>query len=215
MQADTSNSSSNHAANVNANVTWHEGQVLRADRERLLQQRGAVVWFTGLSGSGKSTISVAVESMLTRAGRLCYRIDGDNLRHGLNRDLAFSREDRSENVRRTGEVCRIVADTGTIVLASLVSPFASDRDRVRALHDEWGIAFLEVFVEVPLAVAQARDPKGLYRKAAAGEIHDLTGVQQPYEAPRVPELVLHSDQHGVEQLAITVIDALRARSIVQ
>ena len=211
MQADSSNNPSRTAPNV----TWHDGQVLRVDRERLLQQRGAVVWLTGLSGSGKSTIAVAVEVMLTHAGRLCYRIDGDNLRHGLNRDLAFSREDRSENVRRTGEVCRIVADTGAIVLASLVSPFAADRDKVRALHDEWGIPFLEVFVDVPLAVAQTRDPKGLYRKAAAGEIRDLTGVHQAYEAPPAPELVLHSDQCSVEQLAITVIDALRARSIVK
>ena len=197
-----------------ANTTWHEGSVARTDRERLLGQRGATVWLTGLSGSGKSTIAVAVEARLVGAGRLCYRVDGDNLRHGLNRNLGFSADDRAENVRRTGEVCRILADAGVIVLASLVSPFRADRDGVRALHDEWGLPFIEVFVDVPLAVAESRDPKGLYRKARAGEIRDFTGIHQPYEAPERAELVVDSSQRAVDAAAELVVAELRARGIV-
>jgi adenylylsulfate kinase len=196
------------------NILWHGGAVSRADRERLLGQRGATVWLTGLSGSGKSTVAVAVESRLVGAGRLCYRIDGDNLRHGLNRNLGFSPEDRVENVRRTGEVCRILADCGSIVLASLVSPFRADRDRVRALHDEWTLPFLEAFVDVPLEVAESRDPKGLYRKARAGEIRDFTGIHQPYEAPLAPEIVLRSGEATVDALADEVVAQLKARGIV-
>jgi adenylylsulfate kinase len=197
-----------------AHTTWHAGTVGRADRERLLGQRGATVWLTGLSGSGKSTIAVAVEAHLVRTGRLCYRVDGDNLRHGLNRNLGFSAIDRTENVRRTGEVCRILSDAGVIVLASLVSPFRSDRAAVRALHDEWGIPFLEVFVDVPLAVAEARDPKGLYRKARAGEIPDFTGIHQPYEAPERAELVIDSAATAVDAAAAGVIAALQAHAII-
>ena len=197
-----------------ANTTWHQGSVARADRERLLGQRGATVWFTGLSGSGKSTIAVAVESHLVRAGRLCYRVDGDNLRHGLNRNLGFSPDDRAENVRRTGEVCRILGDAGVISLASLVSPFRADRAAVRALHDEWKLPFVEVFVDVPLAVAESRDPKGLYKKARAGEIRDFTGIHQPYEAPDSAELVLDSSAMSVDDAAARVLDALRMRGII-
>jgi adenylylsulfate kinase len=195
-------------------VTWHEGQVLRADRERLLGQRGCVVWLTGLSGSGKSTVAVGVESRLVGAGRLAYRIDGDNLRHGLNRNLGFSPDDRAENVRRTGEVCRILADAGVVVLASLVSPFRADRERVRAMHDEAGIPFLEVFVDVPLEVAEARDPKGLYRKARAGEITDFTGVQQAYERPQAPEITLDTASMSADACALFVVQALRDRQLV-
>jgi adenylylsulfate kinase len=197
-----------------ANTTWHQGSVARADRERLLGQRGATVWFTGLSGSGKSTIAVAVEAHLVRAGRLCYRVDGDNLRHGLNRNLGFSPDDRAENVRRTGEVCRILGDAGVIALASLVSPYRADRAAVRALHDEWKLPFVEVFVDVPLAVAESRDPKGLYKKARAGEIRDFTGVHQPYEAPERAELVLDSSAMSVEEAAQRVVDALRAHGVI-
>jgi adenylylsulfate kinase len=197
-----------------ANTTWHAGSVGRAERERLLGQRGATVWLTGLSGSGKSTIAVAVEAHLVGAGRLCYRVDGDNLRHGLNRNLGFSPIDRAENVRRTGEVCRILGDAGVIVLASLVSPYRADRAMVRALHEEWGLAFLEVFVDVPLAVAESRDPKGLYRKARAGEIQDFTGIHQPYEAPATAELVVDSAAVSVDAAAGRVVEALRARGII-
>lgn len=197
-----------------ANTTWHQGSVARADRERLLGQRGATVWFTGLSGSGKSTIAVAVEAHLVRAGRLCYRVDGDNLRHGLNRNLGFSPDDRAENVRRTGEVCRILGDAGVIALASLVSPYRADRAAVRALHDEWKLPFVEVFVDVPLAVAESRDPKGLYKKARAGEIRDFTGIHQPYEAPERAELVLDSSAMSVDDAAQQVVDALRAHGVI-
>jgi adenylylsulfate kinase len=197
-----------------ANTTWHAGSVGRAERERLLGQRGATVWLTGLSGSGKSTIAVAVEAHLVGAGRLCYRVDGDNLRHGLNRNLGFSPIDRAENVRRTGEVCRILGDAGVIVLASLVSPYRADRAMVRALHEEWGLPFLEVFVDVPLAVAESRDPKGLYRKARAGEIQDFTGIHQPYEAPATAELVVDSAAVSVDAAAGRVVEALRARGII-
>jgi adenylylsulfate kinase len=195
-------------------VTWHDGQVLRADRERLLGQRGAVVWFTGLSGSGKSTVAVAVEARLIGAGRLCYRVDGDNLRHGLNKNLGFSPDDRAENVRRTGEVCRILADVGVIVLASLVSPFRAERERVRQMHAEAKIPFFEVFVDVPLEVAEARDPKGLYRKARAGEIKDFTGVHQPYEPPTACELVLPAARQSVDACALEVVQLLRDRHVV-
>jgi adenylylsulfate kinase len=197
-----------------SNVVWHGGTVGRADRERLLGQSGATVWFTGLSGSGKSTIAVGVEASLLGIGRLCYRVDGDNLRHGLNRNLGFSAEDRTENVRRTGEVCRILADAGVIVLASLVSPFRADRDAVRALHDEWGIPFLEVLVDVPLEVAESRDPKGLYRRARAGEIKDFTGIHQAYERPTSPELVIQSHLSNPDASAAAVVTVLRERSVV-
>ena len=197
-----------------SNVVWHGGTVGRADRERLLGQSGARVWFTGLSGSGKSTIAVGVEASLLGIGRLCYRVDGDNLRHGLNRNLGFSAEDRTENVRRTGEVCRILADAGVIVLASLVSPFRADRDAVRALHDEWGIPFLEVLVDVPLEVAESRDPKGLYRRARAGEIKDFTGIHQAYERPTSPELVIQSHLSNPDASAAAVVTVLRERSVV-
>ena len=196
------------------NVVWHGGTVSRKDRERLLAQRGATIWLTGLSGSGKSTVAVAVEALLIGAGRLCYRVDGDNLRHGLNRNLGFSAEDRRENVRRTGEVCRILADAGVIVLASLVSPFREDRDQVRALHDEWSLPFFEVFVDVPLEVAESRDPKGLYKKARAGEIRDFTGIHQPYESPERPELVLASHESPPEQLAQAILELLKKREVL-
>lgn len=203
-----------NGARTPSRVVWQGGNVARSERERLLGQRGATVWFTGLSGSGKSTIAVALERRLVDGRRLAYRVDGDNLRHGLNRDLGFSPEDRRENVRRTGEVCRTLADAGVIVLASLVSPFRSDRDAVRALHAEWGLPFLEVLVDVPLAIAEARDPKGLYRKARAGEIPDFTGIHQPYERPERPEAVIESDRLAPDAAAGHVLAMLAAHGIV-
>jgi adenylylsulfate kinase len=188
-----------------SDVTWHDGQISRVDRERLLGQRGAVVWFTGLSGSGKSTIAVAVEARLLGAGRLCYRVDGDNLRHGLNKNLGFSPDDRAENVRRTGEVCRILADSGVIVLASLVSPFRADRERVRAMHVDAQIPFFEVFVDVPLEVAESRDPKGLYAKARRGEIAGFTGIDAPYEAPVSAELHLRTGLDTAESCVAALV----------
>ena len=196
------------------NVVWHSGDVGRSHREALLDQRAGTVWFTGLSGSGKSTVAVEVERHLAAAGRLCYRLDGDNLRHGLNGDLGFSESDRTENIRRTGEVCRLLVDAGVIVLASFVSPFRADRDAVRAMHGSAEMPFLEIYVEVPIEVAEARDPKGLYRKARAGEIRGFTGIDQPYEAPEHPELVVPTASLSVEDSAESVVGLLRNRGLL-
>jgi adenylyl-sulfate kinase len=188
------------------NVTWHAHAVTRADRERVTGGEGMTVWLTGLSGSGKSTIAVAVEAALLERGRHAYLLDGDNLRHGLNGNLGFSAEDRAENVRRVGEVAKLFADAGTVTLVSLVSPYAADRDRVRALHEEAGLRFVEVFVDTPLEECERRDPKGLYAKARAGELKGLTGVDAPYEAPSDPELTLGSPStQTVEAAASSVV----------
>ena len=196
------------------NVVWHAGDVTRADREARLGQKAGTVWFTGLSGSGKSTVAVEVERRLAAQGRLCYRLDGDNLRHGLNGDLGFSEADRAENIRRTGEVCRLLVDAGVIVLASFVSPFRSDRDRVRAMHASAAMPFLETYVEVPLEVAESRDPKGLYAKARAGEIKGFTGIDQPYEAPENPEIVVNTAELSVADAAARVVESLRGAGLV-
>ncbi len=194
---------------TSSNVVWHGGEVTRADRENRLGQRAGTVWFTGLSGSGKSTVAVELERRLAAAGRLCYRLDGDNLRHGLNGDLGFTEDDRTENIRRTGEVCRLLVDAGVIVLASFVSPFRADRDQVRALHEAAGMPFAEVHVHVPIDVAEARDPKGLYAKARAGEIKGFTGIDQPYEAPEHPELRVDTSTMSVGEAAQAVEGFLR------
>lgn len=167
-------------------VTWHPGHVERHDRPSL----GATVWFTGLSGSGKSTVAAECERLLVAAGRPAYLLDGDNVRHGLNADLGFSAADRAENVRRVGHVARLLADAGVVALVPLISPYRADRDRVRALHAEAGLPFVEVHVATPIEECERRDPKGLYAKARAGEIRGFTGVDDPYEAPAAPELVL-------------------------
>ncbi len=151
---------------------------------------GATVWFTGLSGSGKSTVAVEVERLLVAAGRSAYLLDGDNLRQGLNGDLGFSADDRMENVRRVGEVARLFADAGVVALVPVISPYVVDRDRVREIHTMAGVPFAEVFVDTPLEICEERDPKGLYAKARAGEIKDFTGLDAPYEAPAAPELRL-------------------------
>lgn len=203
-----------HAAE-SRNVVWHEGEVPRAERERILGQRGATVWFTGLSGSGKSTIAVALERALASAGRVAYRIDGDNLRHGLNAGLGFSPVDRRESVRRAGEVCRILADAGVIALASLVSPVRADRDEVRSAHARWAIPFLEIHVDVPLAIAESRDPKGLYRRARTGEIVDLTGIHQTYERPLHPDAVIDSHRVAPAAAAAELLSMLEARQIMK
>jgi adenylyl-sulfate kinase len=167
-------------------VTWHEGRVARESRPT----RGVTVWFTGLPSSGKSSIAAVVEERLVAAGRPAYRLDGDNLRHGLNGDLGFSAEDRSENMRRAGEVAALFADAGVVALVSLVSPFAADRDRARQAHERAGLPFAEVYVSTPPEECERRDPKGLWAKARAGEIRGFTGVDDPYEAPESPELTL-------------------------
>ncbi len=197
------------------NVHWHEGEVTRADRQRLLGQKGATIWFTGLSGSGKSTVAVALEKVLTERGKLSYRLDGDNVRLGINKNLGFSAEDRAENIRRIGEIAKLFVDTGVIVLSSFVSPYRADRDLVRALHDKSDMAFIEVFVDVPLAEAEKRDPKGLYKKARAGELKNFTGIDDPYEAPTNAELVLKSHEMSLEAEVAAVIDLLEKRGILR
>ena len=202
------------SSSTSSNVVWHAGGIERSDRERQLGQRAGTVWFTGLSGSGKSTVAVEVERRLVESGRLVYRLDGDNLRHGLNGDLGFSEADRTENIRRTGEVCRLLVDAGVIVLASFVSPFRADREQVRKLHEDAAMPFLEAYVRVPLEVAEARDPKGLYAKARAGEIKGFTGIDQPYEEPVSPELVVDTSELSLETAAMAVIDRLRKAGLV-
>ena len=174
-------------------VTWHAGALTREQRWARLGAAGATVWFTGLSGSGKSTIAAAVEERLLAAGRPAYMLDGDNLRHGLNGNLGFSDDDRRENMRRTAHVARLFADAGVVALVSLVSPFRDDRDRARALHDDEGLPFVEVWVSTPPEICEQRDPKGLWAKARRGELKGLTGLDGAYEPPERPELELGED----------------------
>jgi adenylylsulfate kinase len=188
------------------NVVWHEGHVSRQGRETLLQQKGVLVWFTGLPSSGKSTIAYTVEHALVARGHLAYVLDGDNIRHGLNMNLGFSAEDRAENIRRIGEVGKLFADTGVITLASFVSPYRADRAAVRTLMEEGD--FFEVFVDTPLEMCEKRDPKGLYKKARAGEIADFTGISAPYEVPEKAELVIKTIDYKLEEAAIEVIALL-------
>ena len=185
------------AEQKSTNITWHPGDVQRADRERILGQRGATLWLTGLSGSGKSTIAVGVERSLVARGRLAYVLDGDNIRHGLNKSLGFSPEDRSENIRRIGEVAKLFTDAGLIVLTSFISPYRADRDAVRTLMGPGD--FIEVFVDATLETCESRDVKGLYAKARAGEIPEFTGISAPYEAPESPEVVVDTNRQTVEE----------------
>jgi adenylylsulfate kinase len=196
------------------NVHWHSGDVTREDRYKVLGHKGATLWFTGLSGSGKSTVAVALEQELTARGKLCYRLDGDNIRLGINKNLGFSAEDRSENIRRIGEVSKLFVDTGVIVLSSFISPYRADRDLVRALHAADKMDFIEVHVDCALAEAEKRDPKGLYKKARAGEIKGFTGIDDPYEAPVKPEVHLHSDEMTLEQEVAVLISELESRGIL-
>jgi adenylyl-sulfate kinase len=196
------------------NVVWHESEVPRSERWRSAEVRGATVWLTGLSGSGKSTIAGALAAALTARGVLSYTLDGDNLRHGLNGDLGFSAADRDENVRRIGEVARLFADAGVVVLVPVVSPYRAGRDRVRVVHDAADLPFFEVFVDTPLEVCEERDPKGLYAKARAGELRGLTGVDDPYEAPLAADLVLDGRATTVADAAAQVLALLEARHVL-
>ncbi len=194
------------------NITWHDGEVSKEDRETQLKQKGVILWFTGLSGSGKSTVAVAVEKQLHDSGHHVYRLDGDNIRHGLNEDLGFSAEDRTENIRRIGEVAKLFADAGTIVMASFISPFRNDRNAVRELVGEG--EFVEVFVDCPVEVCEERDPKGLYKKARSGEIPKFTGISDPYEAPEHPELIVRTSEKTVEEAAQQIIDYMKEKNLV-
>jgi bifunctional enzyme CysN/CysC len=189
---------------TNRDIVWHPGEVARSARLSL----GATVWFTGLSGSGKSTVAVAAERLLLAAGRPAYLLDGDNVRHGLNADLGFSATDRAENVRRVGEVARLLADAGTVALVPLISPYRADRDRVRAAHELAGLPFVEVHLATPLAVCESRDPKGLYAKARAGELPGFTGIDDPYEEPLRPELTLGPGDGTPDRQAALVLGLL-------
>lgn len=196
------------------NVHWHHGDVEREDRNKLLGQKGATLWFTGLSGSGKSTVAVALERALHAKGRLSYRLDGDNIRMGINKNLGFSAEDRTENIRRIGEIAKLFCDTSVITLSSFVSPYREDRDLVRALHEDAGIPFVEVFMKTSLAEAEKRDPKGLYKKARAGEIKNFTGIDDPYEEPLNAELILDTEELSLEQEVEVLLDYLNKNGLI-
>jgi adenylyl-sulfate kinase len=183
-------------------VYWHAATVDREERWSRLGLAGATIWLTGLSGSGKSTVADATSSALLDAGRATYVLDGDNIRHGLNADLGFSAVDRAENVRRIGEVARLLADAGLVALVPVVSPYRADRDRARDAHEAAGLRFVEVFVDTPLALCEERDPKGLYARARAGELTGLTGVDDPYEPPPTPELHLTPAPLGDQVAAV-------------
>ncbi len=191
------------------NIVWHEGHVDRTQRERLLGQRGVLIWLTGLPSAGKSTIAFTVEHALVQQGRLAYVLDGDNIRHGLNKNLGFSAADRSENIRRIGEVGKLFVDAGLIALASFVSPYRADRDAVRQLLAAGD--FVEVYVETPVELCAQRDPKGLYQKARAGLIPNFTGVSDPYEPPLAPEIVIRTAACTPEQAAAQILAELARR----
>lgn len=203
------------AKQIATNVVWQDGEISREDRYQILRQKGITIWFTGLSGSGKSTIAVAVEKALFAMGKLSYRLDGDNVRLGINKNLGFSGEDRKENIRRIGEVAKLFGDAGTISLSSFISPYKADRDEVRALHEAANLQFVEVHVDCALSVAEERDPKGLYKKARAGEIKNFTGIDDPYEAPESPEIHLRTDSMTLEEEVAIIIDYLAANEVIQ
>lgn len=200
-----------------ANLYWHQGNISRAERYKLLKSTGATLWFTGLSASGKSTIACALEQVLVQRGIHCYRLDGDNIRMGLNKSLGFSAEDRAENIRRIGEVARLFADSGSIALTSFISPYRADRDAARAVHEKdplGAIPFIEVFVDAPIEVCEQRDPKGLYKKARAGQLKGFTGIDDPYEPPASPELVLKPATMSVEDSVRACLKMLADRGII-
>lgn len=188
------------------NVVWHDGAVSRSERQSITGGEGMTVWLTGLSGSGKSTIASLVEAELVRMGRAAYTLDGDNIRHGLNADLGFSAADRSENVRRVGEVARLMADAGLVVLVPVISPYRRDREAVRLAHAEADIRFIEVHVATSLEVCEARDAKGLYALARAGELSGFTGIDDPYEEPTSPELRIDAGIESPDDSARSVIE---------
>jgi adenylyl-sulfate kinase len=200
---------------TSSNVVWHESEVPRDERWDAAGVRGATVWFTGLSGSGKSTVASALTVLLTERGVLTYTLDGDNLRHGLNGDLGFSAEDRAENVRRVGEVARLFADAGIVALVPLISPYRAGRDHARAMHAAAGLPFFEVFVDTPIEVCETRDAKGLYAKARAGEITGFTGIDDPYEAPLAPELVIAGGRASPGEAARGIALLLESTGVIR
>jgi adenylylsulfate kinase len=193
-------------------IVWHAGTVTREDREQLSNHKGCTLWMTGLSGSGKSTLAVALEKALWDRGCRAYVLDGDNIRHGLNRDLGFSPADRTENIRRIGEVAKLFTDAGVINVTAFISPYRADRDQVRAIMKDGD--FIEVFVDCPLDVCEQRDPKGLYKKARAGQIPEFTGISAPYEEPAQPELVIQTGQMSEEEATALLLRYLEQRNYI-
>jgi adenylylsulfate kinase len=196
------------------NITWHEGHVTREERAGLLRQKGGTLWFTGLSGSGKSTMAFTLEHALVQRGRLAYVLDGDNIRHGLNKNLGFSAADREENIRRIGEVAKLFADCGVVAMTSFISPYRKDRDAVRALHVAGKLPFIEVHVNTPLTTCEQRDPKGLYKKARAGELKNFTGIDDPYEPPLQPELAIDATSTSPQEAAAMLLQYLEKQGIL-
>lgn len=195
------------------NITWHHN-LTHDERKQLVKQNGATLWFTGLSASGKSTVACALERTLLEQGVQSYRLDGDNIRFGLNKDLGFTEADRNENIRRIGEVAKLFADSCVISLTSFISPYKKDRDAARKLHEEANLPFIEVYVDVPLNVAEERDPKGLYKKARQGLIKNFTGIDDPYEAPEKPEIHIDTHKQSVEQCVETIVEYLKKEKII-
>jgi adenylylsulfate kinase len=196
------------------NITWHSTHVERKNREELLKQRGCTIWFTGLPSSGKSTTAFSLEYELIKRGYLAYVLDGDNVRHGLNKNLGFSLVDREENIRRIAEVSKLIADAGAIAMTSFISPYRKDRDLARRLHVETGLPFVEIFVDTPLEVCEGRDPKGLYQKARKGELKGFTGIDDPYEPPLNPELILETENHLPDELVSQILAFLIEKGIL-
>ena len=194
------------------NIVWHQPKITKEDRHRLNNHRSCVLWFTGLSASGKSTLATEVERELYRRGIRTYVLDGDNIRHGLNKDLGFSPEDRKENIRRIGEEAKLFVDSGLFALTAFISPYREDRDMVRAMLPEG--EFIEIYVKCPLEVCESRDPKGLYKKARLGEIKEFTGVSAPYEEPLQPELVIETDRQTIEESVRQVVGYLKERGYI-
>ncbi|EUC60639.1 adenylylsulfate kinase [Rhizoctonia solani AG-3 Rhs1AP] len=196
------------------NITFHPGAVEQNARVQILGQRGLTLWLTGLSASGKSTIAVALEQQLLHSKKFAYRLDGDNVRFGLNKDLGFSEQDRNENIRRISEVAKLFNDAAAIAITSFISPYRSDRLFAREIHERAGLTFIEVYIDAPLSVVEARDPKGLYKKARAGEIKDFTGISAPYEPPENAEIHIHTDQSSVEDNVRQIVDYLSKENLI-
>ncbi|BGE81430.1 adenylylsulfate kinase [Staphylococcus petrasii] len=195
-----------------SNITWHDSEVTKADRQQQNGHKSVVIWFTGLSGSGKSTVSVALEQALFEQGKHAYRLDGDNVRHGLNKNLGFSPEDRKENIRRIGEVSKLLVDAGTIAITAFISPYRADRDDVRAILEDG--EFIEVYTECSVEECEKRDPKGLYQKARSGEIKEFTGISAPYEAPKQPEITINTEQQSVEESVEVILNYLKEKQYI-
>lgn len=195
------------------NIVWHDSKVTKSDRRKLNTHKSAVIWFTGLSGSGKSTVSVELEKELYALGIRTYRLDGDNVRHGLNKNLGFSPEDRKENIRRIGEVSKLMVEAGLFTLSAFISPYREDRDEVRELVEDG--EFIEVFVNASVETCESRDPKGLYKKARAGEIKGFTGIDAPYEEPKNPEVTIDTDKLSLEESVQAIVDYLNEKGYLE